>query len=214
MGTTRTFYNIFNRGFSVDELKTGLLGMRSGIGARTDILKQLKQIDIPVALMTQLEQSFQSSAEHAVIGFAPSAKMLPFFNVNICEGYTASSKDTAALSEQFGTPVLALSVFDSDIMFVSYSDASSDVGYDYAKPNIEDLEGFEEYDTDVYSTGFPEFLLTMCSEAEHQKLREIWESEEYLFAEDRLYDICQLIGGSIIYDEDDMPDGFEWIYCY
>lgn len=134
----------------------------------------------------------------------PDARWLPLFEERLCEGYTASSRDTDRLARQFSAPVLAFSIFDSDILFVSYSDPENDIRVDYAKPN---WEGFEEYDMDLYQEEFPAFL---CAYADEAALREAWEGEE-VFADDRMHKLCGLIGAQVLYDSQDLPEGFLWL---
>lgn len=35
-----------------------------------------------------------------------------------------------------------------------------------------------------------------------------WAGEEYVFADDRMYDICGLLGAQALYSGDEIPEGF------
>lgn len=142
--------------------------------------------------------------KRAVLAYRPDAKWLPLFEENLCEGYNASSRDAGKLAKTFGAPVLAFSIFDSDILFVSYAAPEKGISVDYAKPNF---EGFEEYDMDQYQEAFPQFL---CVYGEETALRDAWKGEE-VFADDRMAKLCELIGAQVLYDSSELPQGFQWI---
>ncbi|MBO5035066.1 MAG: hypothetical protein J6C43_05600 [Oscillospiraceae bacterium] len=157
--------------------------------------------------MQEIEQGKIAQAkERRKVGLAyrPDARWLPLFEENLCEGYNASSRDAGKLAKTFGAPVLAFSIFDSDILFVSYADPEKGISEDYAKPNF---EGFEEYDMDQYQEAFPQFL---CAYGDEAALREAWEGEE-VFADDRMAKLCELIGAQVLYDGSKLPQGFQWI---
>lgn len=172
MGTTMAFYNILNQGLEPGELVEKMKKFSSPAHSNVDklleafispdVLHQMhEQVDADSAHFSGIFGSkAPSRAKCAVIAYNACAKWLPFFEEKLCEGYIASSKDAEKLSKIFGAPVLAFSIFDSDILFVSYSDAAKNIAYDFAKPNFEE---FEEFDTDQYSTAFPEFMLDFCN---------------------------------------------------
>ena len=141
---------------------------------------------------------FRSDPEKAIR--VDYAKWLPLFEENFCG--SASSLDAGVISEIFGTPVLAFSIFDSDILFVSYRDPEKAIRVDYAKPNFEE---FEEYDDRLYKAEFPQFL---CAYGDEQLLREIWEGEE-VFADDRMLKLCEVIGAQVLYVAEELPEGYE-----
>ncbi|MTQ97754.1 hypothetical protein GMD88_15080 [Pseudoflavonifractor sp. BIOML-A6] len=130
---------------------------------------------------------------------------MPLFNGNMCQGPIVSSRDTGQLAEIFGVPVLACSLFDSDVLTISYSDPERGIKADYARPNVPE---YMEFDWDTYQTQFPEFLVDLCGEDARERLREIWASEEYVFADDKMYDICGLLGAQALYSGDEIPEGF------
>lgn len=139
-----------------------------------------------------------------VLAYRSDARWLPFYEEEFCEGYYATSLSADILAKDFGAPVLAFSIFDSDILFVSYSDPERDVCEDYAKPNF---EGFEEYDMDRYREEFPTFL---CAYGDEATLREVWEGEE-VFADDRMAKLCEAIGAQVLYSSQELPRGFQWV---
>lgn len=145
-----------------------------------------------------------SGRKNVWLAYRPDARWLPLFEENLCEGYNASSRDTEKLAKTFGAPVLAFSIFDSDILFVSYSDPEKNIREDYAKPNF---EGFEEYDMDQYEEAFPAFL---CAYGDEAALREAWEGEE-VYADDRMAKLCEAIGAQVLYDSQELPQGFQWV---
>ena len=221
MGTTKTFYQIYNRGFSRSELeeimkmafsvKTSnnfmfsemfekLAFSEAGQQMKKEILSNKNIIDKILRVSADV-----SNRMSPTIMYNGDSKWLPYFEVDICEGYNASHRDTERLSKIFGSPVLAFSVFDSDILFVSYSDYVSNISYDYARPNS---DGFDEYDTSLYKTDFPGFLLDFLTEGQKDDFRVIWDGEE-VFAEDRMMKILKLLQAVPFFDE--VPDGFQAI---
>jgi len=101
-------------------------------------------------------------------------------------------------------------LFDSDVLFLSYSDKANNISYDYAKANEDEILEFFGMD-DEYCSDFPEFLLAYCDEKDYQKLRGIWDSKDYILADDRMRGICELIGVKVLYEFDDVPDGYKTI---
>ena len=140
-----------------------------------------------------------------VIAYNKTAKWFPFFETNLCEGSIAIIDDLKLLSRIFGVPVLAFSVCDSDILLVSFTDQKNMVEYNHAKPNI---SNFQEFDVEVYKTVFPSFLLDFCDNNDHKKLAEIWNSDQYIFAEDRMTNMCAILGISVLDNDREAPDGF------
>lgn len=67
-------------------------------------------------------------------------------------------------------PVLACSLFDSDVFTISYSGPERGIKADYARPNVPE---YMEFDSDTYQTQFPEFLVDLCGEDARERLREI-----------------------------------------
>ena len=219
MGTTMSFFHILNKGFSPVELHEKMENFSAAKPSKADkVLESLlspdpsqkmrEQVDADTAdLYEILGGGVRSQPNRTVIAYRESATWLPFFKERLCEGYIASSKDTTKLSVIFGAPVIAFAVFDSDILFVSYSDAINGITYDYVKPNFEE---FEEFDTDLYSTAFPEFLLEFCSQ---EDLRAAWDSPDEVFADNRMEQIAQLIKTELIYDSSHIPEGYQGIYA-
>ncbi len=126
----------------------------------------------------------------AYAAYKPDAAFFPVFAASICDGYNASSRDCAELSEFFHAPVFALSVFDSDVAFASFHGGESGGHGDYVRAP----EGYEEYDEELYSPDFPEFLLKLCPPESQEKVRSIWENPDYVFADDKVAQITEIIG--------------------
>ena len=220
MGTTAAYYCIWNRGFTQDELKEKLKGI-SGSGKKEDdeffqtlcrmcspkVARQIwddaekARADFHAALWGK----DQTQRDCATIAYKPDAKWLPLFETKLCEGYIASSRDATRLSKLFAAPVLAFSVFDSDILFVSYSDAKKKIRRDYAKPNSEEIK---EYDTEQYNKEFPEFLSEFC---DRDELKAIWDHTNEIFAEDRLEKLCRIMKIDLLYDGACALDGYQLI---
>lgn len=217
MGMSMAFYHIRNDGFDRERLQAGLKKIAGEESASSKFEKMMielvgEEMFRQAQRETELTQRRFDSIFGArpklpspMIAHRPDAPWLPFFNVDICEGYNASSRDARKLSRLFGVPVLALSVYDSDILFVSYSDAAKGAEYDYAKPNS---EWMEEYDMETFRNEFPAFLLELRPTLTEEKLREIWEADE-VFADDRMYKLGKVMGLSPINGK--VPEGFEVI---
>ncbi len=220
MGTSMAFYHVKNRGFDREELQRIMTEASFSSAARDaefDSIRQMFGEEVIQQYLRSMEQlskafSFDPSGGNAggnsgaVIGYRPDAPWLPFFDADICENYNASSRDAELLSKAFGAPVLAFSIFDSDVLMLSYSDAERGVNHNYAKPNC---EGVEEYDTELFRAELPAFLLFLCPELTKEKLTEIWEGEE-VFADDRMGKLCEVLGMVSLY-ENKVPEGFEAI---
>lgn len=219
MGTTMSFYHIQNQELDCDRLRNGLSGFSGTGGGSPQFEEMLKNIVGEEMFRQALEETRRNrqffdgifgkrpQLPSPVVAYRPDAPWLPFFDVDICVGYNASSRDALRLSEAFGVPVLAFAIFDSDILFVSYCDAAKNISYDYAKPNLEGI--MDEYDTGVYQAEFPQFLLDLCPKISEEALREIWDGDE-VFADDRMGKLCQVLGAVPFFCEE-IPEGFETV---
>lgn len=224
MGTTMSFYFVQNKGDSVTDLKDKLNQFGTKKTSEIDTLIAMLPQDMQGQFKEAMKQREKSKASFAsffnsptkpvenktVLGYCDSAAWLPFFDERMCEGNIACSKDAKKLSKLFAAPVLALAVFDSDIMFVSFCDAAQGIVYDYAKPNLDDME---EYDADLYSTDFPAFLLEFCPPEHHDELKDVWAEPEMVFADDRMGEICEILSCPLVYASNELPDGYQPIYC-
>ena len=226
------FYHIMNCGFDLDQLQDRMnrsFQKKDGVSSADELFKKIRAMyseDKLQQLWPQMEQAEQLLKESIkeregrmdvmgfgrrprlpspMVAYCPDAPWLPFFDEDICEGYNASSKDALRLSKAFQAPVLAFSIFDSDILMLSYGDAAKNLAYDYAKPNC---QGMEEYDTGLFQTAFPQFLLELCPQAEEKRLREIWDGEE-VFADNRMEKLSEILGTVPLYSA--VPEGFEAI---
>lgn len=217
MGMSMAFYHIRNDGFDRERLQAGLRKIAGEESTSSKFEKMMIEL-VGEEMFRQAQRETEATQRHfdSIFGTRPKlpspmiahrtdAPWLPFFNVDICEGYNASSRDARKLSGLFGAPVLALSVYDSDILLVSYSDGAKGVEYDYAKPNS---EWMEEYDMETFRNEFPAFLLELCPTLTEEKLTEIWEADE-VFADDRMYKLGKVMGLSPINGM--VPEGFEVI---
>ena len=218
MGTTMAFYHIRNNGLDRERLQSGLKEVAGEERASSARFEKMMIGFMGEEMFRLAEQETQKTKQHfdsifgarpelpsPMIGYRPDAPWLPLFGEHLCEGNNASSRDARKLSRLFCAPVLALSVYDSDILLVSYSDAAKGVEYDYAKPNS---EWMEEYDMETFRNEFPAFLLELCPMLTRERLAEIWEADE-VFADDRMYKLGEVMSLSPINVE--VPEGFEVI---
>lgn len=155
-----------------------------------------------------LDMAGGGDAVEPAVAYREDARLLPCFDWKLCEGHTASARDAELLGQIFGAPVISFAVMDSDALMVSYSNPGTGIRADYARANRPGMED-ELFDMDVYRPDFPEFLWEYCDEADRGKLREIWESQDYTFAEEKMEDIGGLLGIDFLYERDDVPEGYE-----
>ena len=170
------------------------------------INQKLEEEDKFSGLLSMMDMA--GGAVEPVVAYRVDARLLPCFDENLCEGYTASSRDNEQLGQIFAAPVISFAVMDSDALLVSYSNPQTGVRRDCARANRPGMED-ELFDTDVYRLDFPDFLLEYCDEANRGKLREIWESQDYTFAEEKMEDIGELLGIEFLYGREDIPEGYE-----
>lgn len=210
MGMTMSFYYVRNTGFTKAELAELLQKRAKRSGGKFSGLEKLMKPEMLAQFTKILEETAESMhSDGAFIAYRDGEEWLPYFETGLCEGCAASSEEAGKLSAAFGAPVLALAVFDSDVMTLSYADAANAVTYDYAKPNFDGF--FEEYDQELYSTELPEFLLGFCGAEQRDRLREIWEEPDLVFAEDRILRLTELLQIPIAEWAEEMPEGFEKI---
>lgn len=198
MGTTRSFYNILNKGFSYEVLLSKMKQFPSPANSK---IKSENGREQPY-FNKFFHELNQIQKNNAVIAFKNSATWLPFFKQSLCEGYIASREDVEKLSHIFSAPVLAFAIFDSDVLSLLYSDAEQNIFHCYTKPNY-------DFDTDWHSTGFPEFLLPFCKQ---DGLKEIWEFSGEVFADDRMHKICAVLQTQVLYNYDDIPKSYQAVF--
>lgn len=222
MGTTMTYIQLKNRGFTREELRAGLDKLFGGQEGQTPALKDLERgmealtgnalTEKDRLLLRFLHGVAEEGADRRPqVGFRAGAPWLPLWQTWLCDGMVVSSRDLGRLSEVFGTPVLAFALFDSDVLFVSYRDDATGEAYDYARLPFED---YEEYDDEIYQLGFPEFLARLCPPEGREALRRIWveDNEDDVFADDRMWKLMDLLGMEAIDPEaEQFPEGFEKI---
>lgn len=218
MGTTMTYIQLKNRGFTRDGLQ-GCIDVLSSearqeqlplgeLERRMAALKGTALSSKDLSVLRLLQGAMEREEKGPQVGFRADAGWLPFWHTGMCDGSIQSSRNLRRLSEVFQTPVLAFALFDSDVLFVSYWDDTAGTAYDYAKPNY---EGYEEYDSETFQTGFPDFLAELCPPGSRPRLEEIWSGEE-LFADDRMYKLLELLGAVVIDPEAECdPEGFDLI---
>lgn len=212
MGTTRSFLLLKNRGFAREELEQ-LISQhvaREKEGAQEMQRRMAKNMGLGQEFFAMFA-ALNSFTRHGAVAYREDAGWLPYFITELCDGHIVSSRELVRTSEQFAAPVLAFAVFDSDILFLSYCDGEKQVFYDYVKPNCPEME---EYDQEVYQEGLPAFLLSLDGEdnvqrlGDLQRLKDIWDEEDMVFADDRMHNLLQFLGMQVIYDENDIPEGF------
>lgn len=163
---------------------------------------------------TQIKNGLEKQQIQGPVALARSdaSPWLLLFEENLCEGYTASSEDARKISEAFDAPVAAFALFDSDVLYVSYADHKNSILFDCEKPNGEEIE---EEDAALYEADFPAFLYEYCREEDQQKLRDIWAAPDYVFADDRLRDLCKVLHMETLFSaaERHLPKGFYWVDC-
>lgn len=209
MGTTMSFYQIKNEGFSRGQLQdllrqhfakdpeNALSSFEDALSSNCgeEVLQSFRQyMSINRRFRKDCGLDGQDRLPSPVIAYRPDAAWLPFYQVDLCEGYIATARDTLSLSQLFGVPVLAFAVYDSDAMFLSYADAKAEMTIDYVKPNF---EGMEEFEGPGMHTEFPTLLPQLCPGTPEETLRGIWEGKE-VFADDRAHKLCEALGSSLL----------------
>ena len=128
---------------------------------------------------------------------------LAVFEEWYCEGqYNADKEFMVSLEELFGSPVIALSTFDSDVAFVSICENRELHRYVWADEYILEEFGFEEYE--------PLIPTELENYVDGNELRKIW-SEKYVFAEDLLREMAQLLNAFLVFDQNDVEEDIEVI---
>lgn len=212
MGTTRSYLLLKNRGFTPEALEQliplHIAQERESAKKEQHRMAQRMGLGEEFFAMFAMLDNFK---RHGAVAYREDARWLPYFTTELCDGHICSSKELVQTSELFQTSVLCFSVFDSDILFVSYCDAEKRIFYDYAKPNV---PGDEEYDTELYQEDLPTFLLSLDGGdnvqriEDVQKLKAIWDEEGLVDADDRMLNLLKFLGMQVVYDENDIPEGF------
>lgn len=135
--------------------------------------------------------------------YQETIEWLPVLDEWYCEGrYNADKEFMVSLEELFGSHVIALSTFDSDVAFVSICENGKLNCYTSADEDMLEEFGFEEYE--------PVVPVKLEKYVDGKELQKIW-SEHYTFAEDRLQDIAQLLNTFLVFDENDLEEDIEII---
>lgn len=222
MGTTMSYIQLKNRGFTREELQeclnvlcgekekgpSPLKDLERGMEALTG--KALTEKDRTLLHFLHSLAGAETD-KRPQIAFRADAPWLPFWQTWMCDGVIVSSGDLGELSKTFQTPVLAFALFDSDVLFASYRDNAAGAAYDYARLPFEE---YEEYDSEVYQLGFPGFLADLCPPERREKLRQVWEEEDedQVFADDRMWKLMELLGMEVMDPgAEQFPEEFEQI---
>ena len=130
---------------------------------------------------------------------------LPVFDEFYCEGqYHADREFMESLEAAFGSPVIALSTFDSDVAFVSVCKSGELHRYVQASMSLLEEFGFEEYE--------PAIPAKLEDYVDGEALQEIW-NKKYVLAEERLEDLTQLLNTFLVFEENFVDEDVEMIYC-
>lgn len=125
------------------------------------------------------------------------------FNEWDCGGrYDADLQLMDSLGKIFGSSVIALATIDSDVALVSVLENGRACQYVCADESMR-----EEFDLEEYEPAIPAELEKYV---DRKELQELW-SRKYVFEEDRLRDLAQLLNAFLIFDENDLEDGVEII---
>lgn len=151
------------------------------------------------------KMSEASDYPYYTVFYQKTMDWLPVFDEYYCEGqYNADQEFMESLEELFGSPVIALSTFDSDAAFVSVYENGELHRYVRASKSILEEFGFEEYEP-VIPTKLENYV-------DGKELQKIWD-QKYVFAEDLLRDLAQLLNTFLIFDENDAEEDVETICC-
>lgn len=145
----------------------------------------------------------------AALFYQETAKWLPLFEEQLCDGNNVGSWDLAKLSKRFRAPVFAFSIYDSDVLMLSFCDDQNNRMYDHEKPDY-DSEDWGECFKDGFCREFPAYLTEFCEQKDWDRLKAIWESED-CDADERMEKVAELTGMNTVYDFDSEIPGFEKI---
>ena len=144
-----------------------------------------------------------SAYQSYTVFYQETIDWLPVFDPDYCEGqYNADEDFMISLEDLFGSPVIALATFDSDVAFVTICENGALHRYIYADEVTLEEFGFEEY-TPIIPVELEKYV-------DGKELQRIW-GEKYVFAEDVLQNIAQLLNTFLIFDENDIEEGIEVI---
>lgn len=212
MGTSGSYIQLKNRGFTREELQKGMSMLTADKRETTPRLERMKEgwlnsLD-PALQGTFRRMMNQIGDKQPEAAFRADAEWIPLWVSRLCDGYILSSKDLKQLSELFQTPALGIALYDSDVLFVSYYDAAADTAFDCAKLPWED---FEEYDDQLYQTDLPRALTGLFPPERQKALQTFWEKEdEEKDAVDKMDELLALLGTDLIDPiAEHVPQGFE-----
>ena len=222
MGTTMAFFYILNESANPDALGTKMKEVSNFSNLKTSQFNKMFEQSMTPEMLKQIHEGVAATRLHfdAILGrntmesrpavaYSENARWLQLFEEHLCEGTNASNGDLTMLHSVFDAPVLAFSIFDSDVLLISYIDSEKRI-CSHAKQNIGE---FDEAEKEGFSTDFPEFLLAYCDKERHDKLRDIWGSEGYVFADDRMRDICTMLDIAMVYQSNEIPEGYRLIFA-
>ncbi len=166
----------------------------------------------------------------ALLAYQSTAAWFPVYE----DGLNDDDEHNAMeLSRAFGVPAFAFGVMDSDILFVTYCDAAQEITRQWTKGNspgmLETYFGPEDPETwmkelrESFGDDVPEELVApptrspqtlpdfLLDFGDPDQLRAAWE-EDVVFAEDRAYTLCTLIGTVPLFCEAELPEGWQTLY--
>ena len=136
--------------------------------------------------------------------------------VSTLENATISGFDPSSIgphasryANAFGLPVMAVSVFDSDILLLAFCNPEAlPVVFAATHNDIkEDPLLCEEYEITSEQLTFPEPLEQYATSEELSKLREIWQAD-VVCIEEIVFDIANILDFSVIHDQQEEIEGY------
>lgn len=157
----------------------------------------------PEIIHEKLKGAFVLGNQSLAVFYQTNKDWLPVFDAYYCEGqYNANKEFMVSLEELFGSPVIALAVFDSDVAFVSIYESGELHCYVHADEFMLEEFGFEEYE--------PTIPVELRNYVDDEELQKIWDGE-YIFAEDLLQEIARLLNTFLVFDENEAEEDVEVI---
>ena len=193
MGASYSLLYLRNRGFSQDNLKELVTGYNN--------------LSAEEAGYSGADAKFYQEKSASII-YNADAEWLQLYDDAMSDGYIASVIDMQVLAKHFGTTVLSFSVFDSDIINISYYDP---VGDFYRDTEVSNVSFDDDDDGDADISQLPDFMLKLCSDDKHNRLCEILYVDECVFVEEKLQAMCELLGLTEVYDLDELPPQYQII---
>lgn len=141
------------------------------------------------------------------LAYASEARWLPYFDEGLCMGGILDERDLNALSNLFGAPILAFSIYDSDAVELFFCDAQTRTTYDYGTSLCPGMIDFE----DGCSQACPLFLAGLLG-VEEAQIQAAWNQEDLVFADDIMTEILEIMGAPAVFDASEDLSGYEKLY--